>query len=241
MAYFKYLAADLDRTQPSGHFTRYVKKYARYVLLPFDLADEIAQVPRWPNLTKIDRTNTTYLAKLGKWLANGIDFDPGADDCCEQAEQFLVESIRRDQHDELIDHRSLDEVQPQPAVIFTVGGVAVAYRKSVGVPTIYGLRDSKEHNIGAEMFATHNFADARLTRLGSEVVTYELARGQTFEPIRPAVTSFDLVERELFTRYLPVSPLEHAALTLSHETTVRDVDAILREQNEVHGRLSVFA
>ena len=234
MAYFEDLAADLDRAQPSGTLSRYVKKFALSMLLPFELADEIAKVPHWENISNVDRANTTYLAKLGKWLTDGIDFDPDAGDCCQRAEQYLIESIRLNQGQSPIDYKSPKPVDRQPAVIFTIGGTAVAYKKSVGADTTYGLRDSKEHNIGAEVLATHDFSDAKFETETGCIITYELKRKQMFDPLRPAVTSFDVAERELFIATVGgagLEPLEYAALTLNHATVVGDIDTILQAHN----------
>jgi len=237
MAYFEDLAADLDRARPSGTLSSFVKDNARYESLPFDFADAISVVPDWTNISQVENPVTTYLAKLGKWLTDGIVFDPNAGKCCDQSEPLLIESIRRNQHEEFIEYMTVLKAKTRPAVIFTIGGVAFAYKKSVGTNIAYGLRESTKHNIGTEMFAKPAFRNAVFSTDEGGVIAYELKPGETFNPIRPAVTSFDRAERVRFAnRQVSLRPLVRAAITLSHDTVVSDVDEILREQKEARGQ-----
>lgn len=237
MAYFENVAADLDRAQASGTLMTYVEQNAQDVFLPFKLAKMIAKVPHWENVSTIGKTKTTYPAKLSKWLADGIDFDPAANYNCEQAEQFVIESIRLNQHEKFLDPESEDPADPRPAVIFTVDGKAVAYKKSVGRDSSYGLRDSKDHNIGAQLLVQHEFEDTKFETDAGGVITYELEYGQTFTPIRPAVTSFDLAKRRRFIAGAELNALEYAGLTLRHDAVVRRIDDIIKAQKNTSSHL----
>lgn len=227
MAYFENLAADLDCVQGNVDLPSLVRHNREDPSMPFALAKEIGQVIKWDFRTNVP-TKTPYINTIRKWVDAGVDFYPGTMHCCTDAELYIVDSIRTNQGKACVDPINFCLTERQPAVIFTVRGTAVGYKKSFGADSTYGLRDNARHNLWAGMLSAHDFDDTGLTGAPGDVLVRELGENDGFTSLRPTGFSFSLRARQAFARRIPMLPHEREVLTTSHEQLVRDIDALAR-------------
>lgn len=227
MAYFENLAADLDLAQHSKDFASLIPTTARVASLPFAIVKQVAEVPSWPDIKDVEEPKTTYIAWLRTLFDGGVDFYPADDDCCELAEQFLVESLRAAQGLPTLAPHYMNVLEPSESIIFTHQGEAVGYKKSHGAPTTYGLRDVPRHGVWAGVISIHDFNDARVAGEAGDVLVCELDGSDSFTSLRPATTTLDLQARASLTSYGLLSPLQRETLPLTHHRVVGIVDAML--------------
>lgn len=239
MAYFESLAAELDKSQMFIDYSRVVEANRLNPYMPYTLADRIAQNPRWKNLPSADDPSGGYMSKIAGWVRAGITFNVFFTDCCKSAEQYLVESVRLAQGKDPIDSHLVENCDVvQPAIIFTVGNVAVGYRKSLGNSTTYGLRDSPEHGIGAELLFMNEFTEECFWHEDGQPIVYELGEDQLFKPVRPTVATFPHDERAQFCDEIAAGkdllPIKRAALTMNHDDIVSSIDRVVKLPTTKH-------
>ncbi len=227
MAYFEDLAADLDCVQGDVDLPSLVRHNQDDPTMPQMLAREIGQVIKWNFHTNVP-AKTPYVNNVRKWVKGGVDFYPGTMHCCTDAELYLVDSVRSNQGEPCLDPTNFCLTERQAAVIFTVGGTAVGYKKSFGADSTYGLRDNAQHNLWAGMLSAHDFDETHFTGNADDILVHELGEDESFTALRPTGFTFSLRARQAFARRVPMLPHERAALTMSHEQLVRDIDALTR-------------
>lgn len=234
MAYFENLAADLDCVQGDVDLPSLVKHNREDPTMPFALAKEIGQVIKWNFRTNVP-AKTTYINTIRKWADGGVDFYPGTMHCCADAELYIIDSIRTNLGKACIDPINFCLTERQPAVIFTVRGTAVGYKKSFGADSTYGLRDSVRHNLWAGMLSAHDFDDTGLTGTPGDVLVRELGENDSFTALRPTAFSFSLRARQAFARTVSALPHEKAMLLTNHQQIVSDVDSLTRATVSARG------
>ena len=160
----------------------------------------------------------TDLAKRALMLTkNGVVFDDTYPDCCEEAEQRLLEGISP----YAISNSSINS-----PIVVTHEHEPVGVIKRYKIRTMYGITDVPEHGIvsGAFHRISNDFSPEAPSANHAWSVALEAKDAPTFEPVRLSVFTIPLEERLKLLEYEdPNNTLARLALQGSHEAITQSV------------------